>query len=141
MHTYSWMRKVGVRALGVVCGVVALSAYAQPQPILELDTHLLDRGLVKAQSADRRSQPVVMGWLSRGTFIDGTAREAWLMGPQLAANPGDPGATGDAGMAGVRLSTGECAPTSVDLALPCPGPAWPIGRDRCRIRQTKQRPV
>ena len=113
--------------------VSAFVAGAAAQPILELDDAILDRGIVKAQAFDHPGQPVFMALLSRGTFIDGTAREPWLFGPQLAANPSDPAALGDAYFASVRLATGQYTPTSIDLALPCPGPAWPIARSRTAL--------
>jgi RHS repeat-associated protein len=75
------------------------------------------------------AQPVSLKWRHRGVGLDGTWREPWAIA-QLAANPGDPAALGDAGVGDVRLATGEYAPTEIDLHLPSHGPEWIIGRSR-----------
>jgi YD repeat-containing protein len=75
------------------------------------------------------AQPVALSWRDRGVGIDGSWREPWWTA-QVAANPGEPAALGDATIAELRLSAGVYAPTETDLHLPCHGPEWVIGRTR-----------
>jgi RHS repeat-associated protein len=64
----------------------------------------------------------------RGVNVDGSLRGAGLYGMQIAADPWATDAAATRGDGQVRLDTGSYAPTEVDLALPCAGAPWVIGR-------------
>jgi hypothetical protein len=77
-----------------------------------------------------QGQPIQASWMHRAARIDGTERVGWPAGPDVAANPSDPGDMGDGRVLGVRLVTGQYEPLAIDMNLPCAGPSWVIGRTR-----------
>ncbi|MFO0831448.1 MAG: RHS repeat-associated core domain-containing protein [Phycisphaerales bacterium] len=113
---------------------LTVSGLVHGQELLRVYDPSLTSSQPQMPSTTAPSQPVSLTWLHRAAFLDGTVRESWG-NVQGGANPGDPGAMGEATFGNVRLSTGEYAPTEVDIALPCAGPTWFVGRTRSPLYQ------
>ena len=73
-------------------------------------------------------QGVLPSQEQRGVNIDGSLRYGSTQGWVLNANPFNEPATPKMKLNDIRLDNGTYAPTEIDLALPCIGPSWVIGR-------------
>ena len=73
-------------------------------------------------------QGVMLSQEQRGVNIDGSLRFGSTQGWTLNANPFSEPATPMMKMNDIRLDDGTYTPTEIDLALPCIGPSWVIGR-------------
>lgn len=114
---------------------LATTALAQ-QPLLLVNNSTLTSAAPLWQTGAVVSQPTALTYLHRGAMLDGSQRTSWIGVAQVGANPGDAGAISDALSADVRLSTGEYAPTEVDMSFPTVGPSWVVGRTRTPLYQS-----
>ncbi|MBY0311077.1 MAG: hypothetical protein K2W85_03315 [Phycisphaerales bacterium] len=107
--------------------VVTARVAAQSDAAKVLDTS--GASLTKVLMSDVTPIQVIRPqFTQRGVNIDGSLRAPSVQGWALAANPFPEPATGMAWLGDIRLDTGTYSPTEIDLAFPCVGPAWTIGR-------------
>lgn len=125
-------RKVVLCAAILTCSVQAVAQ----QPLLLVNNSTLTSAAPLWQTGAISAQPTALSYMHRTAMLDGSVRQSWNGIAAVGANASDTAALSDVSLADVRLSTGEYAPSEVDLAFPSAGPMWVVGRTRTPLYQS-----